>query len=126
MDEEVCRARRPHGCGLGLGGLLPPRSPLGGTLPGAGLARLSGRGCGGSRALLDERTIPRHCSVKSQRGGADKSTVSLQTGKILAGLALAMVGSGIAPSPAAGEQWPPQPTARYASLEAARDSIGAI
>ena len=52
--------------------------------------------------------------------------MGLQTGKILLGFALAMAAAGIAPSGASGETWPPEPTVRYASLEAARDSIGAM
>jgi hypothetical protein len=52
--------------------------------------------------------------------------VRLQTGKILLGFVLAMAGAGIVPAAASGEPWPPEPTARYASLEAARDSIGAM
>ncbi len=51
--------------------------------------------------------------------------MSLQTRKFLLGFAVGLLVSGAGASFAA-EEWPPQPTARYASLEAARDSIGAI
>ena len=55
--------------------------------------------------------------------------MSLKTGKILFGCLLALaLGGAPLPSFASDEKWPPnpQPTARYASLEAVRDSIGAI
>jgi hypothetical protein len=52
--------------------------------------------------------------------------VSLQTGTVLLGFALALAVGGPGSS-AAAEEWPqPKPTAHYASLEAARDSIGAM
>jgi hypothetical protein len=52
--------------------------------------------------------------------------VSLQTGKVLLGCLLVLAVGGAGSSTA--EEWPPQPkpTAQYASLEAARDSIGAM
>jgi hypothetical protein len=54
--------------------------------------------------------------------------VSLQTRTILLGFALALATGGPGSSSAATEPWPPEPkpTAQYASLEAARDSIGAM
>jgi len=60
--------------------------------------------------------------VKVFEDSADRSWVTCAK-SITAGLfLLALLGAG---SPRA-ETWPPQPTVRYASLEAARDSIGAM
>ena len=52
--------------------------------------------------------------------------MNLHADRLLVAIALGLLAAGILPTPVRAEPWPPAPTARYASLEAARDSIGAM